>query len=695
MKKIQHLLLMLLAIGATGTMFWISVGDRIGDGGLLKPALLGGGLLLGNTVLLRFAASERFRSLAWFVTKAVMFDAGLLLVFGLLFAVQSVPPADKAPTTASEAVVQRLLEIERRLATSGDQAGAAQMREERRLIEARLASPGAGLPAIWRWALMLLGGVLALAGLFLRDEWLAGPFLKVLPATKGRKRRAEASAGFQTALKMLRDEKIPEALPFFETLDTDLLSPALRHEGEFYKAYAAVHAGDPARILERLAKLHRGDPEDQACAYLLAYAYLSAKKPADAQPIFAKLYERSPDFLDTKEYYSSAALAEAEEHRKKGDIAAALPLFEVVRKLDVHAGSVPQSMENEKLMAAASRLRQGQVKESEADFAKVAREGEQSSNLTAAALARTGQAIAWIQLNRTDEALQAFPGILNDISTIAGITLPADSPEEALYRAFDEDQLAASQVPAGRSKNAASDQRMRAVLRDVSLLQAYAHLTTWSRVATAPDLEKRKLVEATLRPLRRALELDLYFADALGLFGMILHFRGRPPGSALSYLEAARRAGFEEPFLVSLLQQQQNQSNVRARTKTELMDHLGDYLINPEVSKLLKEQLLREETIRTGYQQYAGGVSLDEIAEVEPSLQRLAERTSRLAEDLNGLVKEWETSGAPPAKITALKQALDAVVQRKEKWMEDRKNLEESEVKLLCESGLFALSDEF
>ena len=700
MKKLLHLLLMLLAVGAPGAMFWISVGDRIGEGSILKPALLGGGLLLGNAALWRFAVSERFRSRTWFFMKALLFDAGLLLVFGLLLASQPVSsPAGKAQTanapSEAEPVLQRLRELEQRLATSGDQAGAAQIREEQRLIEARLANPAAGLPALWRWVLILVGGGLALTGLFLRDEWLAWPFLKVLPATKGRRRRAEANAGFQTAVRLLRDEKITEALPFFETLDTDLLSPVLRHEGEFYKAYSAVHGGDPARVLEGLAKLHRSDPEDKACAYLLAYAYLSAKKPADAQPIFAKLYEQSPEFLDTKEYYSLAALAEAEELRKKGDIAGALPLFEVVRKLEVHAGSVPQSMENEKLMAAAAKLRKGEVKESEEDFAKVAREADQSGNRTAAALARTGQAISWIHLNRTDDAIQAFPKIISEISDVSRIPVPVDCTEEALYQALDEDQLAAAQTPAGGSKKPSADEGLRPVLRDISLLHAYAYLTTWSRVSTAPEPQQRTRIEATLRALRRSVELDSYFADALGLYGMILHFRGRPVGSALSYLEAARRAGFEEPFLVTLLQQQRNQSNARARTKTELMDHLQDYLTNEEVPRLLKEQLLREETIRNGYQQYAGGVALDEIAEVEPSLPRLVERTSRLAEDLNSLLKEWEASGAPPARIAAVKQAIDALVQRKEKWVEDRKNLEESEVKLLCESGLFALSDEF
>jgi tetratricopeptide (TPR) repeat protein len=383
----------------------------------------------------------------------------------------------------------------------------------------------------------------------------------------------------------------------------------------------------------------------------------------------------------------------AEELRQKGDFAAALPLYEVVQRLDKHSGSVPQSMENEKLMAAAAKVSAGKANEAAEMFERAAVEAASSGNALAAELAKAGQAIAWLQMDRAQEALEAFPKIIGQFAKLSRIPVPADCQEQALYKPLDEERTPVQAVSA-KPGEPPVEARYRSVLRDMYLLRAVAQMTVWRKAAGARD-QQQTMATGALRALWCSLEFDPQFADALGLYGMILHFRGRKKESALSYLEAARRAGFEEPALVTLLQIHQNLSKTKARTKTELMDHLQEYFTNPEVPKLLKQQLLREEAIRTGYGQYVGVVAVDEIPDAEPSVPRLVNRTSRLAEDLTRILKEWESAGEQPQKIAVLKDAIEAVVKGQKQWVDGLNALEENEAKLLRAAGLCALSEEF
>jgi hypothetical protein len=696
MKKLVYLLINIVALIIPGTVCWMSIADHISGLGVKWPAVFGALAVFGNVLLWFYASREHFRPRAWFALKSLLFNSGWILLFGIWSSAVSLPSSSfpatagrSARSASAEAmVIDRMRDLEDRMARAGDKAGEAQIRGQRKALEDRFTRERAhsGLPPFWRWFLMASGGIAALVGLGARDEWVMLPLFKVFPKSQARRLREEANEGFRKTLQLIRERKVEEAVPFLVHLDTHQLSPSLRADGEFFQACASVHSGAAERVINQLVKLQRADPECREYAYVLAYSYLYDKKPASARPLLARIYKDKADYLETKLYYSYAAYAEADELRRKGDIAGAMQLYKIVQDLGIHSGNVPENMENEQLMAAVAKMTSGDPKDADATFERIETEGVSKKKPDLAAFAKAGRGLVAMKMGRAPEARHSFRTAAAEVSKHAGITLPQTCPEAKLFEDLDDAPAHERESKAVRS---GPEHRYLPVLRDLFFLEGVAQLTAWSGKASA---EAKTELVATLHALRRSLQCDAHFADSRAIYGMLLFFRGPKKLAALSYLESARRAGFDHPAASALLQVLRKLAKAKAQTKTELMERLDEYLTNPEVRKALKQQLLQEEEIRTGYSRK---FALDGMAESEPSVAELVKRTSRLAEDLSRILSEWEAAGERPEKIDQIKQALDMVTAAKKRWVDERNALEEHEAKLVRAAGLFALSEDF
>jgi hypothetical protein len=392
-----------------------------------------------------------------------------------------------------------------------------------------------------------------------------------------------------------------------------------------------------------------------------------------------------------------------------------------VRELGIHPEAVPEEMHNAQLMEAAGKLREGKSREAEDLFAQVEKEAHSSETAEGArfaALAQLGRALVDIYEKRGENAAGLLDELIGTFHTLTNAQKPPECPREqlqtplaesgespldlALFAVADEGRVPGEEETKGMEEESATPLshlsiRDAQLLRDLYFLRTVAQIIVWSATPSYPTTTEALPRDAVLAMLRRSLHFDPAFADALALYGFLIHFYGSNRSAAVSYLEQARHVGFEEQELVTLLQRLQLLLQLRAVTRTEMLDHLHQYFTSEEVPRRLKEELLKAEAIRKGYREYAGELSLEEIREHQPTLADLTARSRYLSEEIDRLVKALESSGdkQDQQRLQNIQEAMAQLEEKNKEIAEVQKGIEEHENAILRESGIFVLSDEF
>jgi hypothetical protein len=583
------------------------------------------------------------------------------------------------------------------------------------------APPAPAVPLLWRYLLCALGFIMAAAGLITADETFIGPLLRAFPFFKSeeRKTRENAQTVFDRVKQLLQEEEVGEALAQSQGLETQWLSPAQRQEAEFYHAYATFQVSGADAALPLLEKQHRQFPDFRPTTYLLGYAYLSAERHDRARPVWEQMHGQAPDYLQTKYHFSCALLAQARQLMREAKVNQALPLFKIVRELGIHADAVPEGLHNARLMEAAGKLRAGDARGAEAIFAQAERDGRADKTPEGArleALGKLGYALVAIHEGRGENAAQSLDELLETFHKLTEVDRPPECTPEKLQTPLAEGKASPLKftTPAAedneakdgdekangeeKSKAAAQiDPQDRELLRDLHFLRGVAQLTAWIRASALqrPNPKDDQMRDALLSALRRALHFDPAFADALAIYGFVLYFYGSNRSAATFFLKQARNAGFEEEALITLLQRIEQLSQIRARTKTEILDRLHEYFTNEEVRRQLKEKLLEEEAIRNGYRDYHGAIQLDDVGERQPTLADLTARSAYLGEEIKRIIAEWMASGTEQQRVENIQRAMANLKKKNEEITKVKEGIEEDENTVLRESGVFVLSSEF
>jgi len=569
------------------------------------------------------------------------------------------------------------------------------------------------LPPLWRYALMCVGYLASLAGLIIRDKTLIKILLKIFPFVRSeeQEQQEKAEKNFDQIKEHLKDEKVNEALTLAEDLDIESLSHDQREEAEFYQNFVKFKSSGAESTLPLLERHSRQFPEYRPAAYLLGYAYLSCDQNEKALEVWERIYNEAPDFLETKYYYSLAALKQAKQFLKDARVNEALPLFTIVKKLGIHSDSVPEGLQDVLLMEAAGKLRSGEIQEAEAAFRRVEKEGKamqspEGNRLTT--LGELGRALVDIGQGEGGTAM----GLLDEVlKTVHGASHIQDLPrftEAQLFATFEEAQASALQPQASEDTDAeasgAQNQKAQtfriwdsAFLRDLYFLRGIATIVQWQAEPVSQRTSQKGLAyrDSILQDLQKVFHFDPTFPDALAVYGFVLYFFSKHHGSALSFLKKAMHTGFEEEIVRPLLDRLESVAQLHGQVKTEILDRLHEYFTNEEVPRRLKEELLKEEAIRSGYRRYYGDISLDDIKDKQPTLQDLSERNRYLADQIRHIVKGLEAEGKDQQKLEKIKKAMGSLENKCKSMAEAQKGLEEDENVVLRESGIFVLSEEF
>jgi len=623
--------------------------------------------------------------------------------------------------TTAQAVAAEMQELERTAAAAGAPPSPAVTAFQELCAASRtqgvpspgglLQAPPVALPPAWRQAILAFGYVVAVAGLILEDELLIGFLLYLFPFLKSAARRAreKAAALLAQAEALLAQGKTNEAAPLLAELEVALLPSARRPEAAFYRAFVTLTVEDLENSLPFIEQQYAGFPDFQPLAYLMAYASLSAQQYETAWRLWERFYQEAPGYLEAKHHYSCAALAWASQLVKEARVNEALPLFKLVRELGVHADAVPEGMQNAQLMEAAGQLRAGKAEEAAGLFSQVEQETAAADTLERArfhALAQLGHALVALSQGHARQAASRLDELLVTFHALTRAPEPsACSPERLLAPIALGDPSSLDLIPGQEASDAAFDRaappaglnlRDAQLLRDLYFLRAAARLLVWHDSASLEDTAPRDQV---LGALRDALYFDPAFPDALAVYGFLLHFCGgrRSRTAAATYLTQAQHTGFEEQALLVLLQRLRELLELHARTRTEMLDQLHQYLTDEGVPRQLKEAVLAEEAIRQGYRAYAGEVSLDQVGEREPSLTELRERSRYLAEEMARALQELQGSGDEHdrQRAAALKEALQRLAAQSEEAAKVHDARSQAENRVVIDLGKWVLSQDF
>jgi tetratricopeptide (TPR) repeat protein len=573
------------------------------------------------------------------------------------------------------------------------------------------------LPPVWRYLLAVLGFLATGAGLILADETLLRPLMHIFPFLKSEERRRveKAEALFQQVKQLLRENKVSEALPLCDALETERLTPADRQEARFYHAYATFDVEGAEAALPLLKRQHTQSRYYLPSAYFLAYAHLETEQYEQARIVWQQVYNIDPDYLETRHHYSTAVLSRAQQFIAEARVNDALPLFKIVRELGVHADAVPEGLQNARLMEAIGKLRNGDYKDAATIFAQVEKQGNEDDTTDGArlaALGKLGLALVEMREGRADETEQLLTESLDNFHQLTGVEKPEQYSSDDLLKPISHstELFKLGRMPAGngdQKENNESDEASKAapsgttqertLLRDLYFLQAMARLMKWSRAIALDQSDRSDTAsrDLALASLRLALFFDKTFSDALGVYGFLLFFHSRSYTLAVTFLKQARTFGFDDEALAAVLDHAERISQVRIRSRTQILDRLREYFTNDEVPRELKEELLKEEAIRRGYEEYVGEIKIEEIAEHQPTLADLLLRSTYLQEEIDRIVREMKAGGTEQEKLITINQAMDILKKRNEEIANLKSEIEKDEKRVLRESGVFVLSQEF